>query len=191
MDDIVITELCKSFGEKQVLDRFSAILPAGKISGLMAPSGAGKTTLLRILMGLEQADSGSITGLSELRISAVFQEDRLCLSLTPVQNLRLVNPRLTEQEALAALRQVGLSDCPSSRTAELSGGMRRRVAILRALLAPWDLLLLDEPFRSLDADTRRLVMADMKARIRGRTVLLVTHDPEELTAVGAQICLTL
>ena len=187
MEDIVITDLCKSFGGRKVLDRFCAVLPAGEVTGLMAPSGAGKTTLLRILMGLEQADGGSITGLSGLRISAVFQEDRLCLSLTPSQNLRLVNPDLTEGEARAALRQVGLSD--EQKTEALSGGMRRRVAILRALLAPSDLLLLDEPFRSLDDATRRLVMEDVKARIGSRTVLLVTHDPGELA--GVRTCLTL
>ena len=189
MEDIVISDLCKSFGENRVLDRFSATLPAGKITGLMAPSGAGKTTLLRILMGLEQADSGSITGLNGLRISAVFQEDRLCLSLTPSQNLRLVNPELSKAEALEALREVGLSD--NQKTQALSGGMRRRVAILRALLTPSDLLLLDEPFRSLDADTRQLVLEDVRRRMGNRTVLLVTHEARELAALNVTACLRL
>ena len=78
MQDIVIRGLSKAFDGKQVLRDFSAVLPAGQVTGLMAPSGAGKTTLLRILMGLEMPDRGTITGLQGLRLSAVFQEDRLC-----------------------------------------------------------------------------------------------------------------
>ena len=92
MQDIVIRGLCKAFDGKQVLRDFSAALPAGQVTGLMAPSGAGKTTLLRILMGLETPDRGTITGLEGLRLSAVFQEDRLCENLNPVSNLRLVTP---------------------------------------------------------------------------------------------------
>ena len=86
MRDIEIKGLCKAFDGKQVLRDFSAVLPAGQVTGLMAPSGAGKTTLLRILMGLETQDRGIITGLDGLRLSAVFQEDRLCENLNPVSN---------------------------------------------------------------------------------------------------------
>ncbi len=97
MQDIVMHALCKSFGEKSVLRDVSGTLAAGCITGLMAPSGAGKTTLLRILMGLEQADSGRIDGLDGLRLSAVFQEDRLCDQLDGVSNLRLVTPSLSRE----------------------------------------------------------------------------------------------
>ena len=135
MQDIVIRGLCKAFDGKQVLRDFSAALPAGQVTGLMAPSGAGKTTLLRILMGLETPDRGTITGLEGLRLSAVFQEDRLCENLDPVSNLRLVTPTLSRAAAEEALKAVGLTDCLHQPTRELSGGMRRRVAILRALLA--------------------------------------------------------
>ena len=185
MEDIVITGLCKSFEGKQVLRDFSAVLPAGAVTGLMAPSGAGKTTLLRILMGLERPDGGTISGLEGLRLSAVFQEDRLCDNLNPVSNLRLVTPSLTQGAAAAALAAVGLSDCLRQPARELSGGMRRRVAILRALLARYDLLLLDEPFKGLDRETKAVVIADTRRRCAGRTVLLVTHDPGELDALGA------
>ena len=90
--------------------------------------------------------------------------------------------RLLGREALAA---VGLAGCGGQRVAEFSGGMRRRVAILRALLARWDVLFLDEPFKGLDAETKALVMADTRRRCEGRTVLLVTHDPSEAEALGA------
>ena len=164
----MIQGLYKAFDGKQVLRDFSAVLPAGRVTGLMAPSGTGKTTLLRILMGLERPDRGTITGLQGLRLSAVFQEDRLCENLNPVSNLRLVTPALSREPVR-----------------ELSGGMRRRVAILRALLAEYDLLFLDEPFKGLDRETKEVVMADTRRRCDGRTVLFVTHDPTELEAMGA------
>ena len=185
MQNIVIRGLSKAFDGKQVLRDFSAVLPAGQVSGLMAPSGAGKTTLLRILMGLETPDRGTITGLQGLRLSAVFQEDRLCENLNPVSNLRLVTPTLSQSAAEEALTAVGLTDCLHQPVRELSGGMRRRVAILRALLAEYDLLFLDEPFKGLDRETKDVVMADTRRRCDGRTVLFVTHDPTELEAMGA------
>ena len=185
MQDIVIRGLSKAFDGKQVLRDFSAVLPAGQVTGLMAPSGAGKTTLLRILMGLEMSDRGTITGLQGLRLSAVFQEDRLCENLNLVSNLRLVTPTLSQSAAEKALTAVGLTDCLHQPVRELSGGMRRRVAILRALLAEYDLLFLDEPFKGLDRETKEVVMADTRRRCDGRTVLFVTHDPTELEAMGA------
>ena len=187
---IVMHALCKSFGEKSVLRDVSGTLAAGRITGLMAPSGAGKTTLLRILMGLEQADSGRIDGLDGLRLSAVFQEDRLCDQLDGVSNLRLVTPSLSRAEARNALEAVGLADCIGQPTRELSGGQRRRVAILRGLLADYDLLILDEPFKGLDRETKQLVIEDTQRRCMGKTVLLVTHDPTELDALGVTELLT-
>ena len=185
MQDIVIRGLSKAFEGKQVLRDFSAVLPAGQVTGLMAPSGAGKTTLLRILMGLEMPDRGTITGLQGLRLSAVFQEDRLCENLNLESNLRLVTPTLSRAAAEEALTAVGLTDCLHQPVRELSGGMRRRVAILRALLAEYDLLFLDEPFKGLDRETKEVVMADTRRRCDGRTVLFVTHDPTELETMGA------
>ena len=190
MQDFVMHALCKSFGEKSVLRDVSGTLAAGRITGLMAPSGAGKTTLLRILMGLEQADSGRIDGLDGLRLSAVFQEDRLCDQLDGVSNLRLVTPSLSRAEARNALEAVGLADCIGQPTRELSGGQRRRVAILRGLLADYDLLILDEPFKGLDRETKQLVIEDTQRRCMGKTVLLVTHDPTELDALGVTELLT-
>ena len=191
MEDIVIRNLCKSFAGKPVLRDFSAVLPVGQVTGLMAPSGAGKTTLLRILMGLERPDSGTIDGLAGLRLSTVFQEDRLCDNLDPSANIRLINPTLGRRETEDALAAVGLAGCLRQPARELSGGMRRRVAILRALLAEYDLLFLDEPFKGLDRETKETVMADTRRRCAGRTVLLVTHDAAELDAMGAVVRLDL
>ena len=191
MEGICLQGLEKSYGGRTVLHQLSAVFPAGAVTCITAPSGGGKTTLLRILMGLESADSGTITGLDDLKQSAVFQEDRLCEHLTPVSNIRLVRPALSSASVLDAMQAVGLSGCEKQPVRELSGGMRRRVAILRALLADYDILFLDEPFKGLDHDTREKVISFTRARCAGRTVLLVTHDRSEAEALGAQTYLEL
>ena len=185
MEDIVIRRLCKSYGARAVLRGFDARLPAGAVTCLMAPSGWGKTTLLRILLGLTPADSGTVTGLEGLRCAAVFQEDRLCPWLSPADNLRLTAPALTAADAREALGAMGLAEWAGAPLAALSGGMRRRVSVLRALTAPCDVLLLDEPFRGLDGETRDLAIAEALRRRGGRTALVVTHDPEEPRSWGA------
>lgn len=191
MEDIVLDKISKSFHGKEVLKDFSAVFPAGETTCITAPSGAGKTTLLRILMGLERQDGGQIHGLQGLRKSAVFQEDRLCDALTPVSNIRLVTPSLAVEQVLSAMQSVGLHGCETQPCRELSGGMRRRVALLRALMANYDVLFLDEPFKGLDEETKAVVIRETRRRCQGHTVLLVTHDPTEIDAMGADqmICL--
>lgn len=187
MSHIVINALSKSFGEKKVLDCFSAVFPEGEVTCIMGQSGCGKTTLLNILMGLLSADSGTIQGLPG-RISAVFQEDRLCEDFSALRNVRLVTGKAVSDgqiiDCLEALGLVGSLNCP---VRELSGGMKRRVAIARALLAGGELLILDEPFKGLDEDTRRNAAAQILHRAEGRTIIMVTHDPDEAQLTGGKI----
>lgn len=178
MEYIVIEDLCKSYGTHEVLRNFSAKIPVGRITALKAPSGKGKTTLIRILMGLEKADSGRIFGMEALRISAVFQEDRLCENLSVYANLRLVSDR-SEEEIRSALHALRLSHSVRQKAAELSGGMKRRVAILRALLADYDMLFLDEPLSGLDKELKDRVIAYILEQTKGKTLLLITHNEEE------------
>ena len=187
MQDIAIEHLSKAYDGKPVLRDVCLRFPAGRVSCLMAPSGAGKTTLLRILMGLEVPDSGTVRGLENAKIAPVFQEDRLLEALDAAANLRLVNPALRSREAQDALAAFGLADIAGQPVALLSGGMRRRVALLRALLSDGDVLLMDEPFNGLDDATRALVIRETLRRIAGRTAILVTHDPEEAALAGAAI----
>ena len=184
---IAIDKLCKAFGGKTVLQDFSCELEEGRVTALMAPSGAGKTTLLRILLGLETADSGEITGLSGKRLAAVFQEDRLLDFMTPVDNIRLPEPKLERAMILREMATMGLTGCENQPVRELSGGMRRRVAILRALLCGADVIALDEPFKGLDEATRARVIAETRRLCRGKTVLLVTHEAAEAERMGAKI----
>ena len=184
---IAMHKLCKAFGDKIVLRNFSCELEEGRVTALMAPSGAGKTTLLRILLGLETADSGEITGLSGKRLAAVFQEDRLLDFMNPVDNIRLPAPKLDRALILREMAAMGLTDCETQPARELSGGMRRRVAILRALLCGADVIVLDEPFKGLDEATRGRVIRETRRLCCGKTTLLVTHEAREAEQMGAKI----
>ena len=185
--DIVLEGVCKSFGGQTVLKDLSLRFPGGEVSCVMAPSGAGKTTLLRILMGLERPDAGRITGLEGAVTGAVFQEDRLLPWATASGNLRFACGRLSGPEIRRALAELGLAGSEARPARELSGGMARRVALLRALMAENDVLLLDEPFKGLDEETRRLAMDALLRRRAGRTAVMVTHDRTEAEALGARI----
>ena len=183
-----IQHLCKSFDGKMVLDHVSLTLESGGTACLMAPSGRGKTTLLRCIAGLETPDSGQITDLPE-RIAYVFQEDRLCDGFSAVDNIRLVTGKaLGEGEIRRHLEELGLAGSLDQPVRELSGGMRRRVVISRAVCFGADLLLLDEPFKGLDDEARQQT-ADYILRHRGAAAILcVTHDREDAAALdGADI----
>ena len=188
MNAVALRHLVKSFGAKPVFRDLNLTFAPGGVYALMGPSGSGKTTLLRVLAGLENVDSGEITGLAGLRASMQFQDDRLLDYAGAVANLRFAMPRGTPDAELRAMLAELLPGAPLDQpVAEFSGGMRRRVALARALLAPSDLLLLDEPFTGLDSDARRLAAACVARRRGGRTLLLSTHDPEEAALCGAEI----
>ena len=183
MEKIKLEQLSKAYGDKQVLHDFCAEFPIGQTTVLMGPSGCGKTTLLRILAGLERPDSGTITGLPEQK-SMIFQEHRLCENVSALSNLRLIVPSLSRKEGERLLSELGLADSLRQPVREFSGGMKRRVAILRALCAQYELLLADEPFQGLDEETRLHTMEYFKAQTQGKTVLLVTHEEEEAAFFG-------
>ncbi len=181
--ELKIKGLSKTFGNLNVLNQVNVTLPSGPIHCLMGPSGSGKTTFLRILMGLEEADSGTIEGLRGKKVSAVFQEDRLCEAFCPVDNVAMVlpgsasrNKKQAYEELLCLLPEESLSRPVST----LSGGMKRRVAIVRALSAPSDMLLMDEPFSGLDEATKGLVIRHMLNRSAGKLVIVSTHQEEDV-----------
>lgn len=183
--DIVVKDLSKSFGEKRVLDSFSAVFPAGKVSCIMGQSGCGKSTLLNIILGLLKPDGGEITGLPS-RISALFQEDRLCEEFSARSNLRIAASKsLGPADIDSALADLGLGSELLTPVRELSGGMKRRVALARAMLAEGDLIVMDEPFRGLDDATRSLAAGFVLRRLYGRTLIVVTHDPADLPLLDA------
>ena len=184
--DIIIKNLCKSYGENTVLENLDAVIESGKITCLMGPSGEGKTTLLNILMGLEKADSGIIENLPQNK-SAVFQEDRLCESFSAFTNVKIVSDCLADKTILAHLEQVGLGEAVNQKVSTLSGGQKRRVALVRALLAEKDILFLDEPFKGLDEDTKNIAADYLLRNTAGTTVVMVTHDIDEANKLGAKV----
>ena len=187
INKLEISHLTKRFGEKTLFEDLNLTLTAPAV--LWAPSGWGKTTLLRILMGLEKPTSGTVQGVG--KVSAVFQEDRLCPQLTAVENVVLVRPGPMNQykkQIKKDFQQLGLDDAALSLPArKLSGGQKRRAALLRALWAESDTLLLDEPFTGMDPETMKKAAALLKARCQDRNVLLATHDREAIEALGWKV----
>ncbi|MCC0723107.1 ATP-binding cassette domain-containing protein [Clostridioides sp. ZZV14-6044] len=178
--DIVIENLSKKYNDKVVLDNFNNVFKDDTISFITGTSGIGKTTLIRILMGLEKADSGKIIGISNKKISAVFQDDSLCENLSVLLNIKLVCESLGNSEIEDALEVLDLKGCMNKRVRELSGGMKRRVAILRALLYDFDLLIMDEPFKGLDIETKYKVMDFVIRKMENKSAIIITHDMDDI-----------
>lgn len=180
---IKIDELNKSFGDTAVFKEFSAEFEDGSVTCIMGSSGIGKTTLLRILMGLEDYDDGRITGLENKTMAAVFQEDRLCENLTVSANIRMTGGKdekgISEKDVVKYLEIIGMKDMAGKQVSELSGGMKRRVAILRAVLADRDIVFFDEPLKGLDQETEKKVMETIVPLLKDKTVLWVTHREDE------------
>ena len=181
--------LSKRYGEQVVLDGLDLDLPDARVTCVMGPNGAGKTTLARLLLGLAAPDAGTIDGLHDLSRAAVFQEDRLCEQLTATGNVLLVLDRHMPVSLVEAeLGSVGLNaESRAKPVRELSGGQRRRVAIVRAMMTTADLLVLDEPFKGLDAAGRTLLMTYVRDGCSQRTTLLITHDPDEASWFGDHV----
>ncbi len=198
MTGVTVTGLTKSFGDHVVLDGLNLTVPAGSLTVVLGPSGSGKTTLLRIIAGFERADAGAITigdqvmdggdgrrfvAPKQRRIGYVTQEGALFPHLTVAKNVGFGlhrGPQRTQRVA-ELLDMVGLADLGHRFPHQLSGGQQQRVALARTLAVAPTLVLLDEPFTSLDAGLRSSVRADVKRILRDAetTALLVAHDQDE------------
>lgn len=169
---ITTEQLCKDYDGKSVLEKVSVLYEPGHIYYLSSPSGSGKTTFLRILCGLEQADKGKKED-GGMRYSMVFQENRLCEEYSAVRNVEMaIGDRHRARAALEELLEQDALDKPCS---QLSGGMKRRVALVRAMESNSDCVLLDEPFTGLDAETRQRVEAYIARKQQGRIMIIATH----------------
>ncbi|OON88429.1 hypothetical protein BXO88_01150 [Oribacterium sp. C9] len=188
---IYFKDITKSYDGTPVLDHVNFSIDTGSDARdilLRGPSGIGKTTLLRIIAGLEKADSGSVEismgeaahGGSGLKVGMVFQENRLLEHMSSVANVSLVDTSVSEQRARKALGEILPPEALDKPVSELSGGMKRRVAIVRAMLPFSDILVMDEPFTGLDAETRERVI-DYIMRNKGRRPLIIaSHEVEGL-----------
>lgn len=174
-EKLVLKQLGKGFGGQKVVDNYSAVYEPGKTYVLDSPSGSGKTTLLRLLCGLEQPDEGEVVCEKPDGpvCSMVFQEDRLCEEYSAVRNVEMVlGDRRIARKSLEKLLAPEALDKPCS---QLSGGMKRRVALVRAMEADSHIVLLDEPYTGMDEETRCRAQEYVEERRRGRAVILATH----------------
>ena len=183
---LTIRGICKSFEGRPVLEDVSFDFPEAAVTALRGPSGCGKTTLVNIILGLIEPDAGDVLMPASARTAAVFQEDRLIEHFSAARNVRLTAPAsVTDEQIRSALSELGLAQEGEKRVSEFSGGMRRRVAVIRAALFQPQLLLLDEPFKGLDEEMRARTAAFLRRNCAQATTILVTHDETEAALMGA------
>jgi polar amino acid transport system ATP-binding protein len=194
-----VRNLCKSYGDRQVLTDINFEVPEGSVQVLLGPSGSGKSTLIRCLNGLETFQSGSLIFEGRpviqkekewqrlrTRIGMVFQSYDLFPNLTVAENIRLAPVKVQKRDraevdayGLELLKQVGMADYRDKYPRQLSGGQKQRVAIVRALTMKPDLMLFDEVTASLDPEMVRGVLEIMLGLARGKTTMVVvTHEME-------------
>ena len=171
---IEIKNLSKSYNGKIIFNDLSLDIKKGQCTAFLGQSGLGKTTLLRCISGLETADSGSIYGMENMKKSFVFQENRLLPHLTVLQNILCVTD--DKDKALHYLEKTLLINDKAKKCSQLSGGMKRRLAIAKALSFGGDFYYLDEPLRELDEETNEKIMLLLKDETKGKTSVLITHD---------------
>ena len=183
---LTIRGICKSFEGRPVLEDVSFDFPEAAVTALRGPSGCGKTTLVNIILGLIEPDAGDVLMPASARTAAVFQEDRLIEHFSAARNVRLTAPAsVTDEQIRSALSELGLAQEGEKRVSEFSGGMRRRVAVIRAALFQPQFLLLDEPFKGLDEEMRERTAAFLRRNCAQATTILVTHDETEAALMGA------
>jgi NitT/TauT family transport system ATP-binding protein len=185
-----LTDVSKSYNGIAVVSGFSYAFETDGIYVLFGPSGSGKTTLLRMIAGLEKPDGGSID-IDGAIFGMVFQEDRLCDSFGAVKNVEIALPPANAKDMRgqirSALAAVGIDEPIVKPVGSLSGGMKRRVAVVRACLSDADVLLMDEPFAGVDDDAKQRVIDFILKERRNRLLIVVTHDMEDVETLGAKM----
>lgn len=168
---LTVRHMSKTYGNRKIWEDFSAVYEPGNVYYLTHPSGSGKTTLFRLLCGLEKPDCGAMEGIK--RFSMVFQENRLCEEYNAIENVAMVTGDAVK--AIEALERVLSGEDLEKPCSQLSGGMKRRVALVRAMEADSDMVLLDEPFTGMDGETRQRAEAYIRERQAGRPILIASH----------------
>ena len=172
-----IKNLTKLFNDKVIFENYSVCIPENKITFIMGESGCGKTTLLKMICGLDKEYDGEIL-LSSNKLSCVFQEPRLFPTLTAKENIEIVG-KGGDFSVLDVLRLIELDKDAELYPDELSGGMKMRLSIARALYYNGDIFVLDEPFSALDEELKDRILSKIFDALKGKTVLIVSHDPKE------------
>lgn len=192
--NIIVRGLQKSYSSKTLYENFNITFKYNRVNCILGESGCGKTTLLNFISGTLKSEKGRVEGIDKSRISYVFQEDRLIEWKTLYDNLDIpLRGKLLPQERREVidniLQQVGLKGNANNFPGSLSGGMRQRASIARAFCYPSDVLIMDEPFKSLDPKNKEMIIELFKGLLlkKKKTVLYVTHDVEEALELGEEI----
>ena len=181
-----IQNLSYKYGKSLVIDDLTYEFECGKVSAIIGESGIGKTTLLNLIADLIDAPNGKITT-NIKKIGYVFQEPRLFDWMSALENVSTVSDDATARKILT---KMGLADAIYKYPQELSGGMKQRVAIARALAYDPELVILDEPFKGLDPEMRREISEFVFSTLKNKTVIMVTHDTEDLELADIVLELT-
>ncbi|WFA09098.1 ATP-binding cassette domain-containing protein [Tissierella sp. Yu-01] len=178
--NIILKDITKAYDGEVVLNNINWEIEENKFNFLMGESGIGKTTLINILMGIVKPDSGHICGIEGRKISTVFQENRLLEDFDALTNLKLVTSKDTkDEEIINLLKNLGLGDSINKKVSQFSGGMKRRLAIGRALIYKSEIVIMDEPFKGLDKELYLKTIGYVKEKLKDKTVIIVTHREEE------------
>lgn len=188
---ISIENINKRYGENIIFDDFKIDFYENKINCILGKSGCGKTTLLNIISGILKNDDTDFKGIENLGVSYIFQDDRLIDWLTVEENIKLVIKKHYSEEEMDILckkylKLVGIYEYKDYYPQMLSGGMRQRVNIARAFIYPSKIIIMDEPFKSIDIKNKQIIMENFKNILEKekRTVLFVTHDIDEAIYLG-------
>lgn len=179
-----INNLSFSYGDKKIIDNLTCAFEKGERVNISGVSGKGKTTLLRIIAGLEKNYQGEIIKQKDTKISLVFQDDVLLEWYTALENVACVSDK---EKAEECLRRFGLGDALDKYPSELSGGMKRRVALCRAICYDAPILLLDEAFKGLDIGLKADIIEFIKEEYKNRLVIFTSHDKEETDMLATRI----
>ncbi|MGL6105720.1 ABC transporter ATP-binding protein [Romboutsia sp.] len=191
---INIKNINKSYGKNIIFKDFEIDFYENKVNCILGKSGCGKSTLLNIISGIIENDSQEFNGIEKLGISYIFQDDRLIEWLTVEENIKLVvrkhyNEKKIDKLCDKYLKLVGIIEYKKHYPQMLSGGIRQRVNIARAFIYPSKVIIMDEPFKSIDIKNKQTIMDNFKEILKeeNRTVLFVTHDIDEALVLGKKI----
>ena len=182
---ITLNDVSKAFDGKQVLEHCSLTFPERGRYCLFGPSGCGKTTLIRLIAGLEKPDTGRVDRADGIRFGVQFQENRLLPWYTVMKNLLLTEK--SETKIRDWLNRVGLGSEENRYPDELSGGMKRRVSLIRALMTDCNVLLLDEPVRELDEEMTGQVLRLIRSASEDKLLIVSLHDPVTAQELGCKL----
>lgn len=181
---IEIKNLSFSFENKKIFDDFSMKVEDKSITAVTGKSGIGKSTLINLICGLLKPDSGEIISNSN-KYAVVFQDDRLLPWYTVKENVSIVSD---SEKAEFWLNKVGLSDSLELYPSQLSGGMKRRTALARALAYGGDTLILDEAFNGVDEETKAILIDIIKEQAKEKAVILISHNSDEIQRLADKVC---